>query len=57
MFQQYLLDYFQKMTIRSFFHYKTKITATRGAQLVGIGIPTIFLYNYEPNLISILPKR
>ena len=32
-------------------------SATRGAQLVPIGIPTICLYNFEPNLINILSKR
>ena len=32
-------------------------SATKGAQLVPIGIPTICPYNFEPNLINILSKR
>ena len=34
-----------------------KTSATRGAQLVPIGIPTICPYNFEPNLIRYFPKR
>ena len=32
-------------------------SATRGAQLEPIGIPTICLYNFEQNHINILSKR
>ena len=32
-------------------------SAIREAQLVSIRIPTIVLYNLEPNLMEILPKR
>ena len=32
-------------------------SVTRGTRLVPIGIPTICLYNFEPNRINILSKR
>ena len=39
--------YFQKETTSLLI----KQTATRGAQFVPIGIPTIFLYNFETNML------
>ena len=54
MLQHHLLDYCQNEV--SLITKKTK-SATRGAQLVPIGIPTICLYNFELNLINILSKR
>ena len=51
MLEQHLLDYCREETTGSLSEQHKNKSATRGAQLVPIGIPTICLFNFEPNLI------
>ena len=57
MLQQYLLDYCQRQHEVSLITKQNKNkSATRGAELVTIGIPPICLYNFKANRINILSK-
>ena len=54
--QYYQFDYCLSETPWSFSNKKQNKSATRGAQLVPIWIPTICLYNFEPKLKNIVQK-
>ena len=55
MLQQHLLDYSVEVSL--IIKKATNKSATSGAQVVTIRIPTICLYNFEQTLINILSKR